>query len=53
VVGVLVLVDEHVAEAPPVVLGDVGKAWSRSTVVMIRSSKSRALASFRRAWYSA
>lgn len=50
VVGVLVLVDEDVAEAAAVVLGDVREAWRRWTVVMMMSSKSRALASRRRAW---
>ena len=45
VVGVLVLVDEHMAEPAPIALLDLGNAWNRCTVIMIRSSKSRALAS--------
>ena len=50
VVGVLVLVDEHVPEPAAVVLRMSGKAWNRCTVSMMRSSKSRALASRRRRW---
>ena len=44
-VSVLVLINEDMPEAAAILLAELGKAWNKCTVVMIRSSKSSALAS--------
>ena len=51
-VGVLVLVDEHVAEPALVASSTSGNWRNSSTVLRSRSSKSMAPALRRRAWYS-
>ena len=51
-VGVLVLVHQHVPEPAAVLLGHLGQGLERLTVTMIRSSKSIAPAASSRRWYS-